>query len=224
MANTHVHEIFQDILKAVAPDKVFDRSEAPKYSPWGAVQSATEVAPGLWSVSTAGHGGLKLSRERNAAMPDYMRSPGGWYEEDSQWSLVALVFPEPFRALLPWQKPGDRTFYESALETARNWHAGEYERFFGVTLAPAESYQRRREQFERETRDRFVVRAAWGDWARFVPPGMVGVVAERKVDGVERWFLIPKAEYRTTSIGGFVIDETRHPYIPQPKPEDMRSR
>ncbi len=58
----------------------YKRSECPKTSPWGVIQDKRELAPGIWQVSTASHGGIKLSRERNAAMPDYMRNEGGWYE------------------------------------------------------------------------------------------------------------------------------------------------
>ena len=65
--------------------------KAPKRSPWGTVDGCYEVAPGVLSVSTPSHGGLKLSRSRNAAMPESVRRKGGWYEEDCEWSLVALV-------------------------------------------------------------------------------------------------------------------------------------
>ena len=33
-------------------------------TPWGYPQDITELAEGIWRVSTAGHGGLKLSRAR----------------------------------------------------------------------------------------------------------------------------------------------------------------
>ena len=36
----------------------------------------------------------------------------------------------------------------------------------------------------------FVVSAAWGDWAYWVPKGKVGVVALRRSDTVEKWFLV----------------------------------
>lgn len=58
----------------------YKSSPCPKSSPWGAIQDKRELAPGIWQVSTAGHGGIKLSRERNAAVPAYMRAEGGWYE------------------------------------------------------------------------------------------------------------------------------------------------
>jgi len=72
-------------------------------SPWGAVQHRQELAPGLWWVSTAGHGGAWVSPERLAELPEVVRraniySGAGspWFEEDAEWALVALVFPEAF--------------------------------------------------------------------------------------------------------------------------------
>ena len=46
-------------------------------TPWGKAQSAHVLAPGIGSVSTAGHGGVKVDRAHNAAMPEYMRRAGG---------------------------------------------------------------------------------------------------------------------------------------------------
>jgi hypothetical protein len=40
-------------------------------------------------------------------MPDYMRSATFWYEEDCQWSLVALKYPKLFKAQIG-NDPGDR--------------------------------------------------------------------------------------------------------------------
>jgi len=43
------------------------------YTPWGYPQDIEELAEGIWRVSTAGHGGLKLSRERWEELPDVVR-------------------------------------------------------------------------------------------------------------------------------------------------------
>jgi hypothetical protein len=109
--------------------KTYQRTDPPTRSQWGAVQDAEELAPGMWQVSTASHGGIKLSRERNADVPKFMRAEGGWYEEDCQWSIVALVFPEPFQQLRPWQKPGDKTHYQYAVETAQRLYPDLYRQF-----------------------------------------------------------------------------------------------
>ena len=43
------------------------------HTPWGWAQDIEELAEGVWRVSTAGHGGLKLSRERWYSLPDVVR-------------------------------------------------------------------------------------------------------------------------------------------------------
>jgi hypothetical protein len=69
-------------------------------SPWGIIQDSWELAPGIWFVSTPSHGGIRLSPERYAQMPDAMKatafSHSGWYEEDADWAMVAVTFPEAF--------------------------------------------------------------------------------------------------------------------------------
>jgi hypothetical protein len=193
--------------------QTFLETEMPTRSPWGPVQSGERIAQGIWMVHTAGHGGIKLSRERNRLMPDYMRSPGGWYEEDSQWSLTALVFAEEFKEKV---NSNGRSWYDYALESARHSYPDQYEEFFGVVLTPEESNTRARQAFERETHDRFVVSSAWGDWAAFVPQGKVGVVARRRSDDAEAWFLIDAELYRQKQTHGFVIDLHRDRRIAKP--------
>ena len=45
----------------------------PMHTPWGPPQDIEELAEGVWRVSTASHGGLKLSRERWNALPACVR-------------------------------------------------------------------------------------------------------------------------------------------------------
>ena len=67
----------------------------PRYSPWEEVQDCTVIAPGIYSVSTAGHGGIMIASE----LAPHILSPeavaegdrDGWYycyEED-----VAICIP-----------------------------------------------------------------------------------------------------------------------------------
>jgi hypothetical protein len=63
----------------------------------------TEIAPGITLYSTASHGGCHLSPARIASMPKSLRkfqtwAGPGWYEEDCDWSVVALAFPQFFPA------------------------------------------------------------------------------------------------------------------------------
>lgn len=72
------------------------------HSPWGAVQHQSEIADGITQVSTASHGGLVLSDERLQAMPEQYKinnyGGGRYFEEDCEWALVCLAFPEAFSA------------------------------------------------------------------------------------------------------------------------------
>src|SRR6188474_2635454 len=107
----------------------FQRSARPTHSPWGAVDHATEFAPGIWHVETASHGGIYLSAERRAAFPDNLWGAGafedqrrsGWFEEDCDWCLVYLAF---FREE-PNVNHGGAT-YRMALECAKHWHPKAY--------------------------------------------------------------------------------------------------
>ena len=70
-------------------------------SPWGKVQSVVDVAEGIEFVSTSSHGGYKLSEERLAALPERFKGlnkfgGGRFFEEDCEWAIVALAFPEAF--------------------------------------------------------------------------------------------------------------------------------
>lgn len=121
--------------------KEFKRTDRPTSSPWGGVQGGDELAPGIWMVHTAGHGGIKLSAERNRLVPDYMRAEGGWYEEDCDWAIVAVVFPEPFQKLRPWQEPGAKTWHQHAIESMQHWHAGDYARFVADRKIPATTFK-----------------------------------------------------------------------------------
>src|ERR1035438_5453954 len=70
-------------------------------TPWGPSQQSKSYGPGIVSYSCAGHGGFHVSPTLNAAMPDYLRYPEGWYEEDCAWALVALAFPPVWFRLSP---------------------------------------------------------------------------------------------------------------------------
>ena len=122
-------------------------------TPWGPAQSCEVKADGIVFYSTASHGGFYLNKNRLADMPDYMKgetfgSNGpNWYEEDCDWAMVAVVFPEAF--------PRE---YKQAVDILRNWQPRMFERFFGVTLTTDESYVLR----QAETGDVWAVKRAGG--------------------------------------------------------------
>jgi len=70
-------------------------------TPWGAAQDTKQVARGITRIDTASHGGYHLNAERLAAMPEQLRritpfAGAGWYEEDCDWAIVAIAFPQHF--------------------------------------------------------------------------------------------------------------------------------
>ena len=108
-------------------------------TPWGRAQHIKRIAKGIFSVSTPSHGGIKLSRERNGKVPDYMREPGGWYEEDCDWCIPFLVFTADI--LAERDEYALKNIAEGApIRTLRNWRPEAFEKFFGTELAPGESY------------------------------------------------------------------------------------
>ena len=64
-------------------------------SPWGPVQTVTPLGPDVVAVTTASHGGLRVSLSALARMPEATRqtaySKGGWFEEDCDWALAYLA-------------------------------------------------------------------------------------------------------------------------------------
>jgi hypothetical protein len=189
----------------------------PARSPWGAIQDKRELAPGIWSVSTAGHGGIKLSRERNAGVPKYMRREGGWYEEDCEWAIAAVVHPIGFQRVCKIEGRPDRTEWDIANETLRNWYPAEYEQWAGVILQPGESRARDELVFKHQNAGNFIVQSAWGSWAHWVPKGKTGVAAHRSFDQATKWFLVDAELYAKRTGFGFVIDITRDQEIAKPE-------
>ena len=178
------------------------------HTPCGTAQNSEKRAPGIMWYSTSSHGGFHLSDRRNAQVPDYMRRDGGWYEEDSDWSIVATVFPVLFTV-------PERARAE---ETLRNWLPDEYERFTGKTIQPGQSYIRDERLFAEAHRNDYLVLSAWGDRHESVPPGMVGLFVGRggrlpsgHYPADCKYFLVPAGEYRQPD--RFVVDPARHAEI-----------
>ena len=69
-------------------------------TPWGDGRGDV-IAPGITLFSTDSHGGIHVSDKRLAEMPYVIRTlapfaGSGWYEEDCDWALVVMAFPEHF--------------------------------------------------------------------------------------------------------------------------------
>ena len=64
------------------------------HTPWAPPQYIEELAEGVWRVSTASHGGLKLSRERWAEIPAAVRRTlftPTFAEEDCEEPIVRTL-------------------------------------------------------------------------------------------------------------------------------------
>ncbi|TPP05050.1 DUF7007 domain-containing protein [Rhizobium glycinendophyticum] len=177
------------------------RTRMSASTPWGASQMAVIYADGVIAHSTAGHGGFHLSADRSGKVHPLLRKDTPWYEEDSEWAIVALSFPDLF------------TRYERSMaeRTIRNTWPDAWEAIRGCELAEGESWTKDQRAFDqRHAKDYIVTSAIFSDQN----PGMTEVVAVvggcRKSDNDERRFLLPSDEYAQRSRFGFVIDTGRH--------------
>ena len=172
-------------------------------TPWESGQQVKTVARGVAEVGTASHGGMRVSRglATRRMKPEILacaieRSGYFWFEEDCAYALVVLSMPELFEAKM----------VESAKASAKTWNPDEYTVLTGEPVVVEESYTLQRRAFEAETKDKFVVRCAWGDWEDDVPKGMVKVFSRRDSDGAERYGLVNAVDYNTRrSKFGYVL-------------------
>lgn len=200
----------------------FAPSPRPTTSIWGTVQQAEQLAPGIWSVMTASHGGIMLSDQRQAAMPPALRMEGASYEEDCDWALPILVF----KGELEGQSACSAGFLQLARDTARCWHPAHFRAFTGEVVEENASPILRMRKAYLAAIGEYCVTSAWGDWAEWVPQGKVGVVARQleRVDHLGRptygeaevCALIAKDLYAARG-EVTVLCETAHDIIPLPR-------
>ena len=189
-------------------------------TPWGGAQHVTPIAPGFVSVSTAGHGGVKLSRERNSLIPTALRNSNGWYEEDCEINIPLHYFPEAW-ARLPHVTASVDELTTSTDQAIKDWFPDKWEAANGRELEPGESQQKDRLLWTTAHENHFVVTSAR---AAETDPEVVRVTSRRKSDGAVAEFLVPRAEYDTRRDGDrgrdgrFAVDPARHPMLP-PAPD-----
>lgn len=175
-------------------------------SPWGRIQQAALIAPGITDVSTARHGGVKLSAPRNREVPAPLRRQSGWYEEDLDMAIAARTFPNEFGSGDP-----DRT-RDEADALIRNFLPDEWEAATGRSLEPGQSTTRDKQLREQRYCDLFTNRFAASVPDEFAAEadGMVLVGAKRDADSQTRTYAVPRSEYDRAERGTFVIDPERH--------------
>jgi hypothetical protein len=183
-------------------------------TPWGSAQTARVLAPGIGLVSTAGHGGIKLTAERNRQVPAYMRRDGGWYEEDCEASIPLVVFEALIRQHGPAWLVQSLDDYPP-IKTVIGWYPDAAAKWLKRDILPEESMVLRERIFKAQHASDYVVVSAWGSWQEGVPEGMVGVFATLGESRQEplwsqgRYFLVSDAEYQSRQ-GSFVIELDRH--------------
>ena len=67
------------------------------YTPWGKSDSQEALAEGIISYSTPSHGGIWLSSERQAQLPqgiDNFVHDLRWWEEDCDWVVPYILFKD----------------------------------------------------------------------------------------------------------------------------------
>ena len=153
----------------------------PAASPWGPIQTAEQLHPGIWHVTTANHGGFLLSDERQASMPPSLKRDDSIYEEDIDYALVMLAFADEFAA----KGPTDTLMVRNAHDTVRNWYPDRYADFTGRPVEARDSHILALRDAYRQRIGRAVVVAAFGSWADWVPEGKTGVIA-RILTGVDQ--------------------------------------
>lgn len=72
------------------------------YTPWGKSQHQTQFGEGIVFHTTAGHGGFHVESRLLKLMPQVLQDfnpftgKKGWFEEDCDWAIVAVAFPDRF--------------------------------------------------------------------------------------------------------------------------------
>lgn len=95
------HNLNNQIAADLAPP-VFRPAMCPTSTPWGHADSRDCLAPGLWTVSTPGHGGYWMSPARadhfRATFPTFDGyAPLPWLEEDLDCCAAVVLFAPELR-------------------------------------------------------------------------------------------------------------------------------
>lgn len=173
------------------------------FTPWGSAQSIDKIADGIVQVSTASHGGIGLDETRNAQMPDALRVDGGWYEEDVQWALVVLAFPDLFPDRIAQDAP----------RVVKEWFPDRWTAHTGEVVTAAESSVVARAEFaELHANDLVGIAAIGKSSFNVVPDGKVLVAATRggaRGGGAHvEHFYVDRDRYEARDQFGYVIDTT----------------
>lgn len=205
-------------------------------TPWETPDDGYVYAAGIASVSTPSHGGFILTAEMNERIDERWRAPAdgyagqaddvldpewrrrdnvmtgfAFYEEDQQWAIVAITFPELFT-------DRERRFAD---RTLRNDYPDIWESVTGGTATVLNSSGRRISEFQRLNADRWIVTCAVkdrNDPERIVASAYVGGRDERGgTKGHVRHYSLDGKDYdrrlRLSGVYQCVIDEDVDPRV-----------
>lgn len=116
--------------------KNLQKASMPIRSPWGRVQHFEVVAPFLTWVSTASHGGCKVSQAYNRYIPSLVRTSDGWYEEDCAWCIPYVFLARNIREHN--SSEAQERMIREALPTLKAWYWREYEVIFSDIIPEGE--------------------------------------------------------------------------------------
>lgn len=176
-------------------------------TPWGKIQHSEKVATGVTIVDTASHGGYRISPSRYASMNPALKELGFkygnyyYFEEDCDWCAVVIAFSELFEA----------KNLQSALDTFKQTHYKQYEKYCNVTLKEGESRSKDVAMFWEKNKNKFVVSSAmyWDKENKIVKVCAKKSTSPYANQNEEKWFLIPAEEYKTkynNPAGAYVIE------------------
>lgn len=152
------------------------------HTPWGWAREEDRViiAEGIERYTTPSHGGYFLSHGRLKKVHPGWGHEGGWFEEDIEWAIVVLTFPEHF----------DERKVKEAHMLAKEWLPDQYMAVFGVRVKPEESHILIKRALRQGHEHDWEVKSRFGAWAENVPEGHIGLVLRR--DGKMRCILVSK--------------------------------
>jgi len=98
-------------------------------TPWGRADYTKMLAPGIFSVATPSHGGIKVDAQHNSSIPAYMRQSGGWYEEDCDWAIPFVIFEKEI--ISHGEEYAVKSINKNAhKETLKRWHPDAFKKFY----------------------------------------------------------------------------------------------
>jgi hypothetical protein len=188
-------------MNSITKNVSADLETVPCDTPWGPLQTATQLIDGLWLVSTSQHEGIWLAQKRVLQLPPWasqvndIDSSQCWYGLDSKIWLPIIAFAEELSTLDRWA--GSNMTGQQVVEYAQatlledDWTL--YEKVYGVTVLDGQSRARDQKIFEERYRDHYI--ATKLHRYKEAPAGYWVVSGRRSRDGAERKFLVTHEEY-----------------------------